>query len=170
MNRYHTSILVAFAILLVMFEIFISGDTHLNAADYNINTDSQAYILDKFEGHNLVLLGTGHKSQPILELIFDLIPNLHDAGVTHLGLEICSDQEVRIDNFLKTADGSSGIEIHSSIDCPEYRKILARLQRVPDSIRPVVTALDLPKSKYDSLVKSRRTNFSPPYIVVHLIQ
>jgi len=83
-------------------------------------------------------------------MISSLIPNLHDAGVTHLGLGICSDQQSKIDNFLQTGDGLSAIEIHSQVDCPEYRNLLAKLQIMPDSRRPIVTALDLPKSMYSS--------------------
>jgi hypothetical protein len=149
MNRYHTFILVSPAILLVMLMISGSGGTLLYAGNYNISNDRQAYIFDKFQDHNhLIMLGSRHKRQPILELISGLVPNLRDAGVTHLGLEICSDQQAKIDNFLRTGDGLSGIDIHSQIDCPEYRNLFARLRKIPDSMRPVVKALDLPKSMY----------------------
>jgi len=148
MNRNHTFILVPLTILLVMFALFGSGDTLLHASDYNISRYPPEYIRDKFQFHNLVMLGTRHKRQPILELISSLIPNLHDDGVTHLGLEICSEQQTKVDNFLKTGDCLSGIEIHSQIDCPEYRNLLAMLQRIPDYKRPIVKALDLPKSMY----------------------
>jgi hypothetical protein len=104
-----------------MFALTGSGDILLHASDYNINKDPQPYILDKFQTHNLVLLGTRHKRQSILELISGLIPNLHDDGVTHLGLEICSNQHTKVDNFLQTGDYLSGIEIYSQIDCHEYR-------------------------------------------------
>lgn len=113
MNRNHTFILLSPTILLVMIALSGSGDTIFHAADYNISRDSQTYILNKFQSDNLVPLGTRHKRQPILELISSLIPNLRDAGVTHLGLEICSDQQAKIDNFIQTGDCLSGIEIHS---------------------------------------------------------
>ena len=148
MNRNHTSIWVPLTIILVMFSPTGSGGTILHASDYNITGDPQAYILDKFQTHNLVMLGTRHKRQSILELISSLIPNLHGYGVTHLGLEICSDQQAEIDKFLQTGDGSTDIEIHSQMDCPEYQNILALIQRMPDSRRPVVTSVDLPKSMY----------------------
>jgi len=148
MNRYHIFAVVPLTIILVMIAISGSGDTLLYASDYNISRDPQAYILDKFQAHNLVLLGTRHKRQPILALISGLLPNLPDSGLTHLGLEICSDQQTQIDNFLQMGDCLSGIEIHSQIDCPEYRNLLAMLQRIPDYKRPIVKALDLPKSMY----------------------
>jgi hypothetical protein len=144
-----------------MISLFGSGDNLLHASDYNINRDSQAYILDKFQSHNLILLGTRHKRQPILELISGLIPNLHDDGVTHLGLEICSDQQAQIDNFLQTGDCLSGIGIHSQTDCPDYRNLFVRLQTIPDSRRPIVTALDLPKSMYRGEVSRECINENP---------
>jgi hypothetical protein len=93
MNRYHPFILLSLTIILVMIFLFGSDDTFLHASDYTINRNPQAYILDKFQTLNLVLLGTRHKRQSVLELISGLIPNLRDAGGTHLGLEICSDQQ-----------------------------------------------------------------------------
>lgn len=84
MNGYHTFNWIPLTILLVIIALFGSGDTFLHAANYNINKVSQAYILDKFEDRNLVLLGTRHKKQQVLKLISGLIPNLHDVGVTHL--------------------------------------------------------------------------------------
>jgi len=103
-----------------MFALSGSSDTLLHAADYKFNKDPQAYIFEKIQSHNLVMLGTRHIRQTILELISSLITKLYDVGVTHLGLAICSDQQGKIDNFLQTGDGLSSIEIYSHLDCPEY--------------------------------------------------
>ena len=92
----------------------------IEADDYRIHYNPQGYVLDKFQSYDLVLLGTRHKRQPILKFISDLIPAMHDAGVTHIGLEICSDQQSKIDHFIKTGTGLTGIEIHPQIDCPAY--------------------------------------------------
>jgi hypothetical protein len=54
------------------------------------------------------------------KFISDLIPALHDVSVTHIGLEICSDQQGKIDHFIETDTGLTDIEIHPQIDCPGY--------------------------------------------------
>jgi hypothetical protein len=73
---------------------------------------------------------------------------LHNSGVTHIGLEIASDQQGKIDQFMKTGAGLNDIQIHSLIDCPEYKNILSILKALDPNKRPNPVALDLPKSKY----------------------
>ena len=65
-----------------------------------------------------------------------------------MGLEICSDQQDKIDSFLQSGNGLSDIEIHPLIDCHEYRKILNSIWELGQRNRPAIIALDLPKSKY----------------------
>lgn len=77
----------------------------IEAADYKIHHNSKEYVLGKFQSHDLIMLGTRHKREPILQFISDLIPALHDAGVTHMGLEICSDQQDKIDHSIETGIG-----------------------------------------------------------------
>ena len=72
---------------------FLSGP--IDAADYEIHHNPKEYVLDKFQSHDLLMLGTRHKREPILQFISDLLPSLHGAGVTHVGLEICSNQRER---------------------------------------------------------------------------
>jgi len=74
------------------------------------------------------LLGTRHKREPILKFVSDLIPALNSAGVTHMGLEICSDQQNNIEQFMETVIGLNDIEIHSQIDCSGYRNLLKQIQ------------------------------------------
>jgi uncharacterized iron-regulated protein len=93
------------------------------AAQYELHHNSQSYVLNKFETYDIVFLGTRHKQPPILEFISDLIPKLHESGITHIGLEITSDQQNKINNFLNTGAGVSDISIHPQIDCPEYRNL-----------------------------------------------
>jgi len=120
----------------------------VNASDYEVNTNPQAFILEKFENHDIVFLGTTHKKPAILKFLLKLIPALHDAGVTHIGLEITSNQQAKIDNYIQTSKGLSAINIHSQIDCPEYRNLLIKLATLYPNIRPKPIALDLPTSKY----------------------
>ncbi len=77
----------------------------VEAANYKILHNPKPYVLGKRQSHDLVLLETRHKREPILLFISDLIPALHNAGVTHIALEICADQQDRIDHFIETGTG-----------------------------------------------------------------
>jgi len=118
------------------------------AGSFNNQKDPQSYILEKLKSHDIVFLGTTHRRQPILKFLSDLIPHLHEAEVTHLGLEICSNQQDRINSFLQTGIGLEDIELHFQIECPQYRNIFKILRDVGKDSRPAVLALDLPKSMY----------------------
>jgi hypothetical protein len=110
--------------------------------------DIQAYILNKLADHDIVLMGTTHRQPAILDLTARLAPRFSDRGVTHLALEISSDQQARLDRFMDTGAGLSMIRIPSAIDCPTYRRLLAALQRLGPDRRPRVIAIDLPKASY----------------------
>ena len=118
------------------------------AGRFNIQKDPQSYVLEKLKSHDIDFLGTTHRRQPILKFLSDLVPYLHESGVTHLGLEICSDQQDRIDSFLQTGNGLRDIALHFQIECPEYRNIFNTIRGIGQAKRPAVLALDLPKSIY----------------------
>ena len=118
------------------------------AGRFNIQKDPQSYVLEKLRSHDIVFLGTTHRRQPILKFLSDLIPCLHEADVTHLGLEICSDQQDKINSFLQTGRGLKDIALHLQIQCPEYRNIFTAIRGLGQAQRPAVLALDLPKSMY----------------------
>jgi len=77
------------------------------------------YIRSKLQQNDIVFLGTTHKKPEILEFIAELIPSLKGLGVSHVGLEIPSDQQEKIDVFMKTGDGLDDIKLHTQIDSPE---------------------------------------------------
>ena len=79
------------------------------------------YLHSKLQKNDIVFLGTTHKKPEILEFIAELIPSLKGLGVTHIGLEIPSDQQEKIDTFMPTGKGLDAIQFHPQIDCPEYR-------------------------------------------------
>ena len=106
------------SIIFIVSVLFISKVYY--ADGYSINKDRQSYVFEKLKSHNAVFLGTTHKKLPILKFLSDLIPKLHDAEVTHLGLEICSDQQKTIDKFLQTGSGLADIKLHHPIDCEEW--------------------------------------------------
>jgi len=120
----------------------------VNGSDYKVNTNAQSYILEKLKTHHIIFLGTTHRKPAILKFLSELIPALHDAGVTHIGLEIAFDQQTKIDNFIQTEKKLSDIQIHPQIDCSEYSNLLAKLATLDPNIRPKTIALDLPTSKY----------------------
>lgn len=71
------------------------------------------YIQTKIQENDVVLLGTRHKQPEILAFITELIPKLKDNGVTHLGVEIPSDQQDPIDIFMKTGNGLDEVQFHA---------------------------------------------------------
>jgi len=103
-----------------------------------------SFVLDKVAQHDVVLLGTTHQQPKILNFISTLIPQLYQSGITHIGLEIASDQQNRLDRFMKTGTGLSEIRIFQGIDCPEYRQLIEVVRK--NRLLPV--ALDLPKSMW----------------------
>jgi len=102
------------------------------------------FVLDKAAQHDVVFLGTTHQQPRILGFISRLIPRLHESGITHIGLEISSDQQKNLDRFIKTGAGLSDIRIFQGIDCPEYRHVIDVIRKN----RLIPVALDLPKSKW----------------------
>jgi hypothetical protein len=109
--------------------------------DYLLNNPKE-YVLDKIQSHELLLFATRHGREPIPKLISDLIPCLYDAGVTHIGVEIRSDQQEKIDHFIEIGTGLMDIEIHPQIDCPGYRDLLRQIQGLNQDQRPAVVRLN----------------------------
>lgn len=112
-------------------------------------SDAVAYILDKLVDHDIVFIGTVHRQPRILRLMADVLPRLKENGVTHLALEITSDQQGRIDRYMRSGYGLHGIRLHRDIDCPGYRHLLQILRQLDPDRRPRVVAIDLPLSQYD---------------------
>jgi hypothetical protein len=137
--------LIIFILTIILIPDFLPV---LQASDYNLQ-DPQAYILRKLKQNDISFLGTRHKQASILTFIQDLIPKLSKAGVTHIGLEIESDQQAQIDHYIKTGEGLSDIKIHPQIDCQDYRYILKVLRDTIINKRPITVALDLPTPKYE---------------------
>jgi len=101
------------------------------------------YLHSKLQQNDIVFLGTTHKKPEILNFIAELIPTLEKYGVSHIGLEIPSDQQEKIVAYLRTGEGLDDIRLHSQIDCPEYRHLFQVLRKSGGLI-PV--AIDSPYS------------------------
>ena len=130
-------------ITVMLFSLALSaaaGDNLFPPADY---------IHSKLQQNDIVFLGTTHKKPAILNFIAELIPTLEKYGVSHVGLEIPSDQQEKIDVFMKTGNGLDDIKLHNQIDSPEYRQLF---QMFRDSGGPIPVAIDLPSSMYDGIV------------------
>ncbi|MDX2452515.1 hypothetical protein [Desulfosarcina sp.] len=107
------------------------------------------YLHSKLQQNDIVFLGTTHKKPEILSFIADLTPSLKGWGVSHIGLEIPSDQQEKIDVFMKTGQGLDDIKLHTQIDSPEYRRLFQVLRK---SGGPIPVAIDLPSSMYKGTV------------------
>ena len=107
------------------------------------------YTHSKLTQNDIVFLGTTHKNPEILSFIASLLPSLKGWGVSHIGLEIPSDQQERIDVFVKTGEGLKNIKLHTQIDSPEYRQLFQVFRK---SGGPIPVAIDLPSSMYDGTV------------------
>ena len=101
------------------------------------------YLHSKLQQNDIIFLGTTHKKPAILEFIAELIPSLKGLGVSHIGLEIPSDQQEKIDAFMLTWKGLDAIQFHPQIDCPEYRCLFEVLRK---SDGPTTVAIDSPYS------------------------
>ncbi len=115
-------------------------------------SDAVAYILDKLVDHDILFVGTVHRQPRILQLMAGVLPRLKQKGVTHLALEIASDQQGRIDRFMRTGRGLDEIRLHHAIDCQGYRHLFRVLRQLDPDNRPRVVAIDLPLSQYDGAV------------------
>ncbi|HIJ55159.1 MAG TPA: hypothetical protein HPQ03_03435 [Deltaproteobacteria bacterium] len=102
------------------------------------------FVLDKTAQHDVLFLGTTHQQPRMLNFISKLIPRLHESGITHIGLEISSDQQENIDRFMNTGTGLSDIRLFAGIDCPEYRQVIEIVRK--NRLTPV--AMDSPKSMW----------------------
>ena len=124
-------------------------------SEHKIYSDPRLYVLESLKSSDIVFLGMTHKRPVLLEFVRDLVPHLHEVGVTHLGLEIPCDQQRSIDRFLNTGESLDQIALHTQIECVEYRNLLRAIRRLDKTKRPAVIALDLSTTSLFSSKMSR---------------
>ena len=129
--------LICITVILFLPALSTASDNLIPPADY---------IRSKLKQNDIVFLGTTHKKPDILGFIAELIPTLKSIGVTHVGLEIRSDQQEKIDAFMRTGNGLDDIKLHTQIDSPEYRHLFQVFRK---SGGPIPVAIDLPSSMYN---------------------
>ena len=135
-------------IFAVMFMALHSISATAATLGANPSREAQNYVISKLHAHDIVFLGTTHRQPAILGLVAELLPLLTRAGVTHLALEIGSDQQTRLDYYLASGKGLMQIDLAPAIDCSQYRRLLKTLRQMPSAARPRIVALDLPASRY----------------------
>jgi hypothetical protein len=131
-------------IRLLCIAIILFPPAIVTAAGDNLFPPAE-YIHSKLQQNDIVFLGTTHKKPEILGFIAELIPTLKKYDASHVGLEIPSDQQEKIDFFMRTGDRLDDIKLHTQIDTPEYRHLF---QVFRESDGPIPVAIDLPSSMY----------------------
>ena len=129
--------------LLVVVLLLLFSTTAF-ALEPEIYSEPREYVIEKLKSNDVVFLGMTHKKPRLLEFVGGLMPYLQEMGVTHIGLEIPSDQQCSIDRFLATGGSLSQISLHTQIECAAYRNLLRAISRVDKKGRPEVVALDIP--------------------------
>jgi hypothetical protein len=114
---------------------------------YDYKKCPAAFVIDKLQTHDIVMLGTIHKRPRILKFLTDLIPQLNDAGVTHVCLEIPAASQRAIDHYIDTGEGLEAVRISPVIDCPEYRHLFTILQGLSPAEKPIPVAMDCDSPK-----------------------
>jgi hypothetical protein len=127
--------------LLLIVGCLLLGHTPTFSAATNRLFPPAEYIQSNLQQNDILFLGTTHKSPSILKFIAKMIPALSEYGVTHIGLEIPSDQQKKIDDFMRDEGDLDEIQFHAQIDCPEYRNLFYIL-RISNG--PIPLAIDLP--------------------------
>lgn len=138
--------------VLVFVMTLLATTTSVNGYDSYVAANAQTYVLEKLAHNDIVFMGTTHKQAAILDFLADLLPRLHTAGVTHIAVEIASDQQWLIDRYFASGYGLADIDIHQAIDCPRYRYLFDILRGMDGDVRPEVVAIDLPQQLYSGPV------------------
>ena len=132
--------------LAIIMSLLIAGAA---VAGQNLKTHKALpYVLEKLRSHHIVLMGTIHQKPQILELTAQLLPLISATGVTHLAIEVSSDQQSNIDRFIQNGTNLMDIRLHDSIDCAQYRRLFTVVRELPPHQRPHIVAIDLPPSQY----------------------
>ena len=95
----HWNIIHGIIFIVILSAAFALQSVPIDADDFEIHHNPHDYVFDKLQSHDLVLLGTQHKREPILQFIFDLIPALN-AKLDTRGMYQYEGVRQQIDHFL----------------------------------------------------------------------
>jgi len=104
------------------------------------------YFLSRLAHQDVILFGTRHDRPSTTRFFMDFLPILAGLGITHVGLEIASDQQTSLDNFARSGRGLHDIDVFHVIDSPEYRCLLDVIRLC--ELKPV--AMDLPPALWNT--------------------
>ena len=108
--------------------------------------DPKSFFTEKLGSHDVILLGAKHNQPSTCFFLMEILPVLAGLGLTHVGLEIASDQQLKLDSFSCSGSGLNDIDIFHFIDRPEYRCFIDAVRLC--GLKPV--AMDLPGSMWDT--------------------
>lgn len=109
---------------------------------------AERFVMARIQTHDAVFLGTRHRRPKLLQFIGNLLITASREGLTHVGLEIASDQQTRLDRFMAGTDGPEKIRIDPNIDCHGYRQLLVKIRA--SGLKAM--ALDLPLENWSSAI------------------
>ncbi|MBI9083151.1 MAG: ChaN family lipoprotein [Desulfobacterales bacterium] len=109
---------------------------------------AERFVMARIQTHDAVFLGTRHRRPKLLQFLGNLLTRASREGLTHVGLEIASDQQTRLDRFMAGTDGPEQIRIDSNIDCDAYRQFLVQIR----ACGLKAMALDLPRGNWSSAI------------------
>lgn len=109
---------------------------------------AERFVMARIQTHDAVFLGTRHRRPKLLQFVGSLLTMASREGLTHVGLEIASDQQTSLDRFMAGTDGPEQIRIDPNIDCHAYRQLLIQIR----SCGLKAMALDLPRGKWSSAI------------------
>ena len=107
---------------------------------------AKRFLLERLPGHDAVFLGTRHRRPRLLAFVGDLVATLSRTGLTHVALEIASDQQPALDRFMAGRGRLSEIRIDPNIDCAAYRALLERIRAAGVG----ALAMDLPQDRWSA--------------------
>lgn len=115
-------------------------------ANFSSPQRADRFVAVQMARHDAVILGTRHHRPRLLAFVGDLVETLSRNGLTHVALEIASDQQEALDRFMAGKGRLCEIRIDPNIDCPAYRDFLERLR----SFGVITLAMDLPGKQWSS--------------------
>ena len=117
------------------------GAQWAGATTFHSPAPAEPFIRSKIAAFDAVFLGTRHRQPELLAFVGRLMAEPVRTGLTHVGLEIASDQQGAVDRFMAGKGRLAEIRIDPNIDCEAYGRLLREIRR--SKVRAV--ALDLPR-------------------------
>ncbi len=93
------------ALLLALFSCQIESnqDPLIQYLESNHSSPNE-YVIKKFQDHDVIFMGENHYIKEQVDLIKDLIPDLHQNGIYYLGTEFLNYEDTELANQLITAE------------------------------------------------------------------